>query len=90
MVNTGIGHNIREKRQLVFSRGRIIEGIHIQGKLAEWFVKGSDKLIDECVLKPNKRANTSRISEPRKRWLTCQIWIVSRPITDQLKDGVTF
>ena len=66
MVNTGIDHNIREKRQLVFSRGRIIEGIHIQGKLAEWFVKGSDKLIDECVLKPNKRANISRIFRTEK------------------------
>ena len=79
-----------KKRQLLFSRGRVIEGIHIQGKLAEWFVKGNDKLIDECVLKPNKRANISRIFEPRKRWLTCQIGIVSRPITVRLKDGVDF
>jgi len=51
MENTDTSHNIRENRQLLLSMRRIIKGIHIQGKLTGSFVKGSDKLVNEKVLK---------------------------------------
>ena len=88
MENTDTSHNIRENRQLLLSMRRIIKGIHIQGKLTGSFVKGSDKLVNEKVLKLKKRSHTNGVFETRKRWLTCQIGIVNRTITYQFEDGV--
>ena len=78
-----------KERQLSLPVGRIIKRIHIQGQLTWWFLKGSDKLVDEHVLKSKKRPNINCIFESRKCWLIRQVRIVRRPITEQLKDRIT-